>query len=109
MLSTQMSKGVDSWAICWYWNVFKNNGYVLYPPTSHVDNIGLDGSGTHGSFTGKSFQIRKDANFKIAPEKLPKLIQVELDNYTIVVNHIKKNNYNWQSVLKKFVSLFKTQ
>lgn len=109
MLSTQMSKGVDSWAICWYWNVFKNNGYVLYPPTSHVDNIGLDGSGTHGSFTGKSFQIRKDANFKIAPEKLPKLIQVELDNYTIVVNHIKKNNYNWQSVFKKFVSLFKTQ
>jgi hypothetical protein len=37
----------QSWGILWYWSVFKNNGLVVYPPVSLVDNNGFDGSGTH--------------------------------------------------------------
>lgn len=48
MLSRQMSGALDSWAIRWYWSVFREKGLVLYPPISLVENIGFDGSGTHG-------------------------------------------------------------
>jgi hypothetical protein len=37
----------QSWGILWYWSVFKNNGLVVYPPVSLVENNGFDGSGTH--------------------------------------------------------------
>ncbi|MBE9028903.1 glycosyltransferase family 2 protein [filamentous cyanobacterium LEGE 11480] len=49
MLKLQMTGEIDSWAIRWNWSVFRQNGYVLYPPVSYVDNIGKDGSGTHSS------------------------------------------------------------
>lgn len=107
MLNTQMSRGADSWAIRWYWSVFQNRGYVLYPPVSHVHNIGLDGSGTHGSFTGKTFQItKKDINLQIVPEKLPRLIQIKSNNYKTIINWIKKNNYSWQLIIKKSLSFY---
>lgn len=48
MLKKQQEGYIDSWAIRWYWSVFKKNGLVLYPPVSLVNNIGFDGSGTHG-------------------------------------------------------------
>jgi len=48
MLERQMSGQRDSWAIRWYWSVFKENGLALFPPQSLVRNTGLDGSGTHG-------------------------------------------------------------
>jgi hypothetical protein len=51
MLKNQMQGYIDSWAIRWYWSVFRRNGLVLYPPASLIRNIGLDGSGTHGSRT----------------------------------------------------------
>lgn len=47
MLLRQMNGEIDSWAIRWYWCVYRNNGLVLYPPTSLVKNMGFDGSGTH--------------------------------------------------------------
>jgi len=45
---------IDSWAIRWYLSVFNQNGLVLYPRQSMVQNIGMDGSGTH-------FSQREDA------------------------------------------------
>ena len=38
---------INSWAIRWYLSVFKQDGLVLYPRHSMVQNIGTDGSGTH--------------------------------------------------------------
>lgn len=40
-------KHIDSWAIKWYWSVFKQNGLTLFPKKSFVKNIGWDGSGIH--------------------------------------------------------------
>ena len=33
MLQRQMSGEIDSWAIRWYWTVFKATGIVLFRPT----------------------------------------------------------------------------
>jgi hypothetical protein len=48
MLEKQMAGKIDSWAIRWYWTVYKQDGLVLYPSSTLVNNIGFDGSGTHG-------------------------------------------------------------
>jgi hypothetical protein len=49
MLERQKTGLIDSWAIRWYWSVFRRDGLVLYPPISLVRNDGLDSSGTHAS------------------------------------------------------------
>jgi len=55
MLSRQMSGKGESWAIRWYWSVFKQNGLIVFPPSSLVNNIGFDGTGTHGRGVFRSF------------------------------------------------------
>lgn len=40
-------KKIDSWAIRWYWTLFKHNGLSVFPRDSLVLNIGMDGTGTH--------------------------------------------------------------
>jgi hypothetical protein len=47
MLKDQISGKNNSWAIRWYASAFLKNKLTLYPPVSLVENIGLDGSGTH--------------------------------------------------------------
>ena len=41
-------KLINTWAIYWYATIFMHQGLCLNPAISYVDNIGLDGSGTHG-------------------------------------------------------------
>ena len=38
---------MNTWAIFWYASIFKNQGLCLSPGKSLIENIGLDGSGTH--------------------------------------------------------------
>jgi len=38
---------INTWAIFWYATIFKHNGLCLNPMSTHVQNIGGDGSGTH--------------------------------------------------------------
>lgn len=38
---------INSWAIRWYLSVFNQKGLSLYPRESMIQNIGMDGSGTH--------------------------------------------------------------
>ena len=47
MLEQQVKGKNDSWAIRWYASAFLNNKLTLYPGTSLVAQIGMDGSGTH--------------------------------------------------------------
>jgi hypothetical protein len=39
---------INSWAIRWYWSVFKSSGLVVYPPFNLIDNSGMSGDGSHG-------------------------------------------------------------
>lgn len=43
------NKKNNSWAVRWYASVFLNNGLVLYPAKSLVENIGHDGTGVHSN------------------------------------------------------------
>jgi GNT-I family len=91
MLNAQMSGIADSWAIRWYWSVFKRNGYVVYPPVSHVDNTGLDGSGTHGSFTGKKFN--RITNVSLSNhEDFPENIHVSSEAFKLVQSSLRGGN-----------------
>lgn len=47
MLKDQIAGRNDSWAVRWYASAFLAGGLTLYPGRSLVENIGLDGSGTH--------------------------------------------------------------
>lgn len=47
MLKDQIFGRNDSWAIRWYASAFLKNKLTLYPGKSLINNIGLDGSGTH--------------------------------------------------------------
>lgn len=48
LLSKQMRDNtVNSWAIKWYWTVFKNDGLTLFPAKPLVINNGFDGTGEH--------------------------------------------------------------
>lgn len=40
---------LNTWAIYWYATIFMQGGLCLNPAISYIHNIGLDGSGTHGS------------------------------------------------------------
>ena len=55
MLRWQVRGWVDSWAIRWYASAFLLGGLTLYPGKSLVQNIGLDGSGTHASWTAAQY------------------------------------------------------
>lgn len=47
MLRDQIAHKNDSWAIRWYASCFLKDMLCLYPGTSLIINIGLDGSGVH--------------------------------------------------------------
>lgn len=53
MLDMQMKGEVDSWAIRWCYSQSKLNLLTVYPVISRIQNIGLDGSGTHSGITNK--------------------------------------------------------
>jgi hypothetical protein len=38
---------INTWSVFWDANIFLNNGLVLYPKNSFVENIGFDNSGEH--------------------------------------------------------------
>ncbi len=72
MIINQMEKkNIDSWAIRWWWSVFKNKGIVLFPDKSLVDNIGFDNEGTHTNTVNPFAILDFDTNYFIVnfPDK----------------------------------------
>lgn len=49
MFLSNLEGKVSSWAILFYWHVFRSGGLVAYPAESLIRNIGFDGSGSHRS------------------------------------------------------------
>ena len=47
MLINQLIGKIDSWAIRWDLFHYKNNAGCVYPVFSYLNNIGIDGTGTH--------------------------------------------------------------
>lgn len=75
MMKKQMAGEIDSWAIRWYWSVFKNQGCTLFPPITYVKNMGFDGSGSHGWLTGW-FLYKSEHNWMIDQINLPETVVI---------------------------------
>lgn len=61
MLEDQMKGRINSWAIRWGYNQFKNDMWTIYPVKSLINNIGNDLSGTHTPITSK-YDIKLENN-----------------------------------------------
>ena len=91
MLVRQMAGLLDSWAVRWYWTVFKANGLVLFPPVSLVRNTGFDGSGTHGRGLLRRFGKTGEPLF-FADIKLPETAELEARHYARVKKALWRQN-----------------
>ena len=94
MLFRQMVGQRDSWAIRWYWTVFKANGLVLFPPVSLVRNTGFDGSGTHGRGFLRRFS-RASASLPSSTIDLPQVVDCDAVRYTHFKNALWRQNGGW--------------
>lgn len=93
LLVSQMSGEVDSWAVRWYFSVFKQNGYVLYPPLSYVDNAGLDGSGSHSSKFANLIFGHKPLKLSSTMFELPESISIDKCDLDLVRRKIYFSGY----------------
>lgn len=75
MLERQMRGKADSWAVRWYYSVFKQSGLTVFPPTTLVSNRGMDGSGSHGRGLFRKFQSPLSFSNKRASMPVPKIDQ----------------------------------
>jgi hypothetical protein len=67
MLRDQIEGKNNSWAILWYASAYLQNKLTLYPGESLIQNIGVDGSGTHSGVTDQ-FKIQlKGKELKLVP------------------------------------------
>lgn len=95
MLESQMSKGVDSWGIRWYWSVFRLNGLSVFPSESLVHNAGQDGSGTHGAGLLADYSGQGLA-FPVRAPTLPDVSSPRLQDLTAVKAAIWRQNGGWR-------------
>ncbi|HWP00110.1 MAG TPA: glycosyltransferase [Methylococcus sp.] len=107
MLKRQMSGQLDSWAIRWYWTVFREDGLVLFPPRTLVHNHGLDGSGTHGH----GFLRRFSSSPRFLTNEIPfipKDIAYRQEDYWSFVRTVYKwNGGLWGKILSKIASFLR--
>lgn len=94
MLVRQMAGMRDSWAVRWYWSVFKANGLVLFPPVSLVRNTGFDGSGTHGRGLLRRFSKATSA-LPVSKIAFPKSVTLDVGLYGRVKMGLWSQNGGW--------------
>lgn len=89
----------DSWSIRWYASVFLNNGLVLHPHESLVENIGHDGTGVH-SIIEDTYQV--SISKKIIQD-FPDTIEENPEALNAIKHFFKHRKGNLWKRTKKFV------
>jgi len=74
MLDAQRAGRIDSWSIRWSFTHFAHRAVAVYPVKSYVDNIGLDGSGTHCSADPL---LRDDPSRAVPEVRFPDEVRVD--------------------------------
>jgi hypothetical protein len=80
MLLEQMTGKSDSWAVRWFWTVFKSGGLTLSPPRSLIRNIGFDETATHNTIgrLKKFLSPRQSLQWtSSSPPSLPNVIAID--------------------------------
>ena len=97
MLDRQMNKGIDSWAIRFLYNAFKNGQHFVLPVKSRVQNTGNDGSGIHVSQSDHRFDTKIE-------NQHPKAIFKDVDiDSRIVKKYRKVFNISLKIKMKRFI------
>ncbi|MEO6096905.1 MAG: class I SAM-dependent methyltransferase [Fibrobacteria bacterium] len=60
----------DVWTLPWVLSVYLNRGCFVYPTVSHIDNIGMDGSGVHCGKTDRYVTALAEAPAHRFPERV---------------------------------------
>jgi hypothetical protein len=81
MLKKQINGQIDSWAIRWCYNQFKEDSYTIYPVKSKVKNIGMDGSGVHCGVSNQHDVILDTRDHKVEFSKKLELNEKILYNF----------------------------
>jgi hypothetical protein len=87
----------SSWAIKWYYSVFIRNGLGVFPTRSLVQNIGFDGSGTHGINT-----FNEPALFE-EEVKVEKKYVIDIENYAKMLDFFKEKKTSIFSSITKII------
>jgi hypothetical protein len=96
MLRDQIAGRNNSWAIRWHASAYLKGMYSFFPKESLVQNIGLDGSGTHcGTNTNYQVQLSADSIFDKFPEQIEENVQAR--------ERISKFLLNTRSLSYRFV------
>jgi hypothetical protein len=96
MLKKQLEKKSDSWAIRWYWSVFRLGGLVVFPPRTLVNNNGFDGSGTHG----RGFLRNFSKSLASSPLEINWTdSELNVGDIGAFTNSFKKLNFNFSGVV----------
>lgn len=111
MLKDQISGVVDSWAIRWYASAFVNNFLTLYPGTSLVRNIGIDGTGTNCSTSNlwDSKTTSKNINVVRIPIKEEVSIRKQFGDSLRTLCEPQKKKKSNLSINKLIKKLFKSK
>jgi hypothetical protein len=80
MLEDQIAGRNNSWAIRWYASAFLKGKLTLYPPRSLVQNIGMDGSGTHCE-ENEDYRVALGQALPVFPDK----VEVNLEALRAIV------------------------
>lgn len=89
MLFKQMEdQNISSWAIKWWWSVFKKNGLVLYPDKSLIKNIGWDATGRHSGKNNPYFDADWSEDYFI--NKFPETIRSDEQKFNLIKTYITK-------------------
>lgn len=93
---------INTWAVFWYATIFENKGLCLNPKISLVENIGLDGSGTHCN----DEDIYKGEVGKKSP-LLPDEVFVDERCVSLIKDFYRSNQYPlWKKVVNKIKQVF---
>lgn len=98
MLELQMLGKIDSWAIRWCYNQFKQKTFTIYPSKSKIINHGFDNKGTHNNNSGDRWKTELD-NTKIS------FLNIKL-NDMVIKDFYDFYSLNWKTkigyILKKY-------
>lgn len=103
MLRRQRAGAIDSWGVRWLLSVFMRDGLVLYPPRTMVDNIGFDGSGTHGKALIPA--VPAERTTLLAAPVLPDRIEVDPSTLEAVKRHLRRSRQRIRPWLARHLGL----
>lgn len=103
-LQQMESTKISSWGIRFYWNVFKQNGVVLFPDKSLVHNKGWDSSGKHKD----SYDIFPILDWKndYRVTIFPKITLTDTKINKIISQYIRKRTSLFVKVLYRILLIF---